>query len=1057
MASHFAGRNRERMRDPRRTTAERRDPRPEAVRIWLLGGFRVSVGSRSIGEEAWRLRKAASLVKLLALAPGHRLHREQAMELVWPGLDPEAAANNLHHALHVARRILEPAAPATAASRHLHLRGEQLALCPEGPVWVDVEAFEEAAATARHALEPAAYRAAIELYSGELLPQDRYEAWAEERRAQLRGVYLSLLVELAGVYEERQEFGEAVEALRRVVAAEPTHEGAHVRLMRLYALSGRRREALRQYEQLREALFGELGAEPEAAARRLQEEIRAGTFPPADSPPVGSPPEEPAGTGRHNLPIARTSFVGREREMLEVKRLLSMTRLLTLTGSGGSGKTRLALEVAGDLAGAYPDGAWLVELAALSDPALVPNAVAAVLGVREEPNRPLGDTLMNYLRSKQMLLVLDNCEHLIEAVARLVDALLGTCPRLRVLATSREALDIAGEANWVVPSLSVPGLRDPPTTEELEGYESARLFVERAWFRDPSFVLTPRNARVVAEICRRLDGIPLAIELAAARVEVLSAEQIAARLDDSLRLLTAGGRTTMPRHQTLRATLDWSHELLVEPERKLFGRLSVFAGGWTLEAVEAVGAGDGIEEGEVLDLLGRLVDKSLVVAGAEGASRYRMLEPVRQYGLERLEAGGEAERVRERHAGYYLALAEAAEPELMGADQASWLGRLGIEHANLRAALSWALGPEDAEPEERAEPGLRLAAALGRFWNAHSPSEGLAWLERGLARSSASPKSVRAKALKEAGWLALFQGDYEEAVTMLEEGLALFKDLGDKPSAAALLANLGSAAVHGGDHRRVTALREEAEALRPELSDRWALAHLLTFLGLAAVDEGDHDRAVARFEESLVLNRELGDRRGIALCFTCLGMTELSRGDRERAAAPLEEALRQLQDRGDRVGIATGLLGLAGVALSRGRPARAARLWGAAEALREAIGLPLTPFVRSHYDYEGDLAAARAGLDEQSFAAAWSEGRAMTPEQATEYALSEEEGRDLPMSPADEPTGSLTPREQEIAVLAGRGLTNRRIAEELSISEHTVATHVRKILKKLGLRSRAQI
>jgi DNA-binding SARP family transcriptional activator len=302
----------------------------EAVRIWLLGGFRISVGSsRSIGEEEWRLRKAASLIKLLALAPAHRLHREQAMDLLWPELDSEAAANNLHHALHVARRTLEPSAPTGGVSSYLHLRGERLALSPEQPVWVDVEGFEEAATTARHALEPAAYRAAIDLYSGELLPQDRYEAWAEQRRAQLRGLYLSLLLELAGLYEERKEFGKAIEVLERVVAEDPTHEGAHVALIRLYALLGRRREALRQYERLRDALFREFGDEPEAATVRLHEEIWAGTFPPAHSPlSAVSPSEElPAveDDGKHNLPLARTSFIGRERETLEVKRLLAMT------------------------------------------------------------------------------------------------------------------------------------------------------------------------------------------------------------------------------------------------------------------------------------------------------------------------------------------------------------------------------------------------------------------------------------------------------------------------------------------------------------------------------------------------------------------------------------------------------------------------------------------------------------------------------------------------------------------------------------------------------------
>ena len=534
-------------------------------------------------------------MKLLALAPGHRLHREQVMEALWPQLGMHKASNNLHQILHAVRRALQPSAPAsnsatTASSGYLLLRDEQLALCPDAPLWVDVEAFEEAAAAARHApVEPEAFRAAIDLYAGELLPGDRYEPWVEERRAQLRELYLSLLFELGALYEERGEYESAIEALGRAVAQEPAHEGAHAGLMRLYALSGRRREALRQHERLREALFKEFGTEPEASTTRVQQEIWAGTFPPTDSPPAGFPLEgeapSPVGeTRRHNnnLPPARTSFVGRGSEKLVLKRLLAMTRLLTLTGAGGCGKTRLALEVARDLVGAYPEGAWLVDLAPLSKAELVPQAVAQALGVREQPARPLLETLKDALRSRKLLLVMDNCEHLVEAVDGLADALLDSCPGLRVLATSRETLNTAGEVAWVVPSLTVPDSRQEAyTPQELEGYESVRLFVERARQRDPSFVLTSPNGQAVSQVCRRLEGIPLAIELAAGRMGVLSAEQLALRLEDFLKLLT-GGRTADPRHRTLRATLEWSHELLSEAERALFRRLSVFVGGWTL-------------------------------------------------------------------------------------------------------------------------------------------------------------------------------------------------------------------------------------------------------------------------------------------------------------------------------------------------------------------------------------------------------------------------------------------------------------------------------------------
>ena len=376
------------------------------------------------------------------------------MDLLWPDHGRRAAANNLSQALHAARRALGPD-DAKAASGYLASQGEQLVLCPGGELWVDVEAFEEAAATARRSRDPAAYRAALNLYAGELLPRDPYEEWAEVPREGLRQLFLSLLVELASLHEERGEYGPGIEALRRAVVEEPTREEAHIGLMRLYALGGRQAEALAQYARLEEFLSRELGAEPQASSRELREEIATGRFPPPHRP-LGPPKGEIFDPPRHNLPAPRTSFVGRDREIVEVKRALSMTRLLTLTGAGGSGKTRLALEVARDLVGAYPDGVWLAELAGLSEGDLVPQAVAKAVGVKEQPSRPLTDTLVDYLRDKVMLLVVDNCEHLVEAAARLADMLLDSCPRLRVLATSREALGIVGEMNWPVQSLSLP-------------------------------------------------------------------------------------------------------------------------------------------------------------------------------------------------------------------------------------------------------------------------------------------------------------------------------------------------------------------------------------------------------------------------------------------------------------------------------------------------------------------------------------------------------------------------------------------------------------------------
>ena len=478
----------------------------------MLGDFRVSVGSRTVEENQWRLKKAAGLVKLLALEPAHRMHREQLMDVLWPELDEKAQANNLRYALHHARRTLALASDSDTVSRLLPLRSELLELGAEGLLSVDVEAFEEAARRAKHSRDVGAYRAALDLYAGDLLPEDRYEAWAEDRREELRGTYLSLLSELAAHYEERGEYDAAVGVLRKALASDPAHEGAHVHLMRLYALLERRGEALEQYERLREALKREHATEPSAESRRLYEEIRTERFQPvrlrgqAEEGPREELHEEDD-SHRHNLPVALTSFVGREQELLEIKRELAMSRLLTLRGAGGSGKTRLALEVASDLVGAYPDGTWFVELAPLAEGGLVPQAMATALSVKERPDRPLSATLADTLQPRQMLLVLDNCEHLAEAVARLTETLLESCPHLRVLATSREVLGARSETSWAVPPLSGPDPQRQQAIEELAGYESVRLFVQRARSRDPAFVLSEENAQVVAEICQRLERV----------------------------------------------------------------------------------------------------------------------------------------------------------------------------------------------------------------------------------------------------------------------------------------------------------------------------------------------------------------------------------------------------------------------------------------------------------------------------------------------------------------------------------------------------------------------
>lgn len=1034
---------------------------PEVVRVRLLGGFGVSVGPRLIETSRWRLRKAGRLVKLLALARGHGLHREQVMDALWPDLDSKAAANNLHRTLHAAREVLE-AAPVNTASRNLSLRGDLLELCPEGQLRVDVEAFESAATTARRSRDPAAHRAAVDLYAGDLLPEDRYEAWVEDRREGLRLTHLSLLLEMAGLHEERGEYEPGIEALRQVLAEEPSHEEAHADLMRLLALRGRRSEAILQYERLRRVLSREFGAEPGPAIRHPYEEIRAGRLPSAPAPSANRRSEEPIDSSPNNLPASLTSFVGREHETLEVKRLLSMTRLLTLTGAGGCGKTRLALEIARDLVGAYPNGIWLVELAALSKPELAPRAVATALGVPEQAGRPLEDTLADYLRNRDLLLFLDNCEHLVDGAARLADALLGVCPNLKILATSREPLGVRGEAIWTVPPLSLPDADGAPTVESLMRTEAVRLFVERARSRLPAFELTEKNAASTASVCWKLDGIPLAIELATARMGALAVEQVAERLEDSLGLLTGGARTVDPRQQTMRATLQWSHELLSEPEKKLFRRLSVFAGGFILQAAEEVCPDGAAGQGSVLDVLSRLVDKSLVVAegspATDGALQYRMLEPVRQYGKEQLEASGETDIFRRRHASWYLALAREVEPWLRGARQEVWLERLEREYGNLRAALGWAL--ETGETEQ----GLWFGGALGEFWylSGHL-SEGRRWLEAALASSSgARPTPARTKALARAGWIAWEQGDYERSVALSEESLALSRELGDTAGAAAALSNLAWAALLGDDLERASALAEEAVTLERSLGDTGGVARALLILGLVAVVRRDHERAMALHEESLTLARKAGDGLSIAVSLGMGAFASLGRGDNQRARALCEQGLALSQRPRVMNVTAFHLHASAALAGSQGRPVRSARLWGAAESLRELIGTILSPVeLRVYVPY---IEAARTRIDAVAWEGAWAEGKAMTIEEAAGYALAEGEEekrarRRLPKEPPAkrQPDDVLTRREREVAPLVARGLTNRQIASELSISEHTAATHIHRILKKLNLRSRAQI
>jgi predicted ATPase/DNA-binding XRE family transcriptional regulator len=648
-------------------------------------------------------------------------------------------------------------------------------------------------------------------------------------------------------------------------------------------------------------------------------------------------PAADSGTG--TLPVPPTRIVGREHDLQEVAELLRgpETRLLTLTGVGGVGKTRLAIEAAREATELFADGVAFVALAPLGDPALVIPTVARSLGLIETEDRTPREALQAHLRDKWFLLVLDNFEHLLEAAPE-VSALMVSCRDVVVLATSRAPLHVRGEQEYPVSPLTLPASTLSPAPQEILGSPSGRLFVDRARAAFPTFRLEGENAAAVAAICWRLAGLPLALELAAAKVRFLSPPHLLARLD---RVLSAGGARDLPlRQRTMRATLDWSYNLLSEEEKALFRRLSVFAGGFALEATEAVGANQETNAEDVLELLGRLVEQSLVLAQPgedSGEVRYSMLEPVHQYGLERLELSDEAEEARQRHAEYYLALAEQTEPELWGPRQVALLDRLEEEHDNLLAALRWARETGDVEI------GLRLAGSLGWFWWTRGYlEEGRRWAEEFLEENDASGHPVggivRAKALHGMGQLAFGKGDLARAVELFEESLALYRESGDEGGVAIVMVQLGQIARTRGEHGRALALSDEGLALSRKLGDRMGAAIALNTLGCIERQRGDAESAMARHEESLALFMELGHDRAVAYTLTNLALAALEHGEFERALALHEESLALYQRLGDKTGMALVLVNLGDAAREQGDHGRAVALYDEALGLYRELG-----------------------------------------------------------------------------------------------------------------------
>ena len=801
----------------------------------MLGRFVVSIDGTPIPDSQWRLRKSRSVVKLLALAPGRALHPERVQELLWPQREQASASNNLRQAVYHARRAL-----GADGAELLATTGDLLTLAPE--VELDVDEFEAAAARAEASRDPGDLERAIVAYTGDLLAEDAYEDWVAERRRSLAERHVHLLLALAATRDP----ADAVDLLHRTIVADPLNEEAHRALMRAYAATGRRSQALAQYEALRRTLSDALAADPEPQTRELYRELLAEGAP---APAAREQTETPRATtsAQHNLPWQPTSFVGRLRELEQLDHLLDARRLVTLTGPGGCGKTRLAFELAARRADGYADGTWAIELAGIGDPGLVGQAAAHALGIDLDTSHEPEPALARHLGERQTLLVLDNCEHLLGACARLAETLLQECPNVSILATSREPLHLAGEVDWRVPSLGLSELSDTADLHELAAADAIRLFCDRATSASPRFTLTSDNARAVAEICFRLDGLPLAIELAAARIGTLSPAQIVERLHEGLGVLRTTRAGGLTRQQTLQGTLDWSHDLLGESERVLFRRLSVFAGGFELEAAEATCGGEGLAEDEILDVLTGLVEKSLVaVDDSEEWYRYRLLEPVRQYAAERLREAGEIAATAERHARWFAGVADKSGTGVTDAEPHA-VDRLAADHDNLRAALAWMLhhDPERAHEMAGGMAGLWLLRGFLR--------EGCNWLDRVLAQAT-EPTLARCESLHARQALERRRPQsYDLADQLSEERVGIHQLRGDLRGECLALLDLADGYLLRGSFAQAEELPGRASELAAQLGEPGLEGAARERAGIAAAWRQDYETATSAFDEAMVL------------------------------------------------------------------------------------------------------------------------------------------------------------------------------------------------------------
>jgi predicted ATPase/DNA-binding SARP family transcriptional activator len=859
----------------------------------LLGTFAATLNQCPITQ--FRTKSVQALLIYLACEAKRPHPREALMELLWPRMPQASAQANLRQTLYRLRKLIpevkgqdgHTSVPFLLADRHA------IQINPQADYFLDVSVFASSERSQ-----------AIALYRGDFLADfylpdsETFEEWVSGRRADYRRRVLEMMEGETAFHLQRAHYEEAIQLARRQLAMDSLRESSHRQLMEAWARSGRRREALAHYDVLCQLLQAELAVKPEPETLALNEAIRAGDLSraapsfisPSPSPLVET--EEP----KHNLPEPLTPFIGRENEITAVTDLIDRHRLVTLTGVGGIGKTYLCLQVGRKVLEAFPDGVWFIELDRIADPALVAQTAAHTMGLWSVAEVPIMKVMLDYLRAKSSLLIFDNCEHLIEAAAEVGQSVLQACPGVKILASSREALSVPGEMLFQVPPLAVPEQKQLGKFEEWREYEAMRLFVDRARAALPDFQVTPNNIAHLVQICQQLDGIPLALELAAARLKVLSAEQIAARLTDRFRLLTGGSRTALPRQQTLRALIDWSWELLTAAEQRLLARLSVFIGGMSLEALEDVCTGEGLDSDDVLDLLTGLVNKSLVLARREQgkATRYRLLETVRQYAQERLAQSDQLTAFRRRHLNYYCILVEEVKPRLVGPEQVVWIKRLEEELDNIRAALGWA---QDTDVES----GLRLTSDLYRFWELKYPGEGTSWLAQGLSRSQSIAPEIRAKALLVRGRLGVNTLPPGPVYRLAEESLALYRELEDQKGIASALFLLDRLAAWDKASDRAHPYFQESLALSRVLEDPLMTAEALAWLGAwEAGDRSNYAQAMVHLEESERLLRGLGHLAGIVTVLRVSAQIPIWQGNYALARRKLDECLLQQQQLGQR-------------------------------------------------------------------------------------------------------------------------------------------------------------